>query len=68
MTDIFAIQSDIAQTVCSKLNVHLSKEERKGIEEKPTENLEAYDLYLQAKELFANPPAVRVVDEHATLL
>jgi tetratricopeptide (TPR) repeat protein len=29
----------------------LSPEERKGIEEKPTNNLEAYDLYLQAKQL-----------------
>jgi len=35
LTDIFAIQSDIAQTVCSKLNVQLSTKERKGIEERP---------------------------------
>jgi serine/threonine protein kinase/Flp pilus assembly protein TadD len=51
LTDIFAIQSDIAQTVASKLSAQLSPEERKDIEEKPTDNLEAYDLYLQAKQL-----------------
>jgi serine/threonine-protein kinase len=51
LTDIFAIQSEIAQKVASKLNARLSLEERKDIEEKPTNNLEAYDLYLQAKQL-----------------
>ena len=51
LTDIFAIQSEIAQKVASRLSAQLSPEERKGIEEKPTNNLEAYDLYLQAKQL-----------------
>jgi serine/threonine protein kinase/TolB-like protein/Tfp pilus assembly protein PilF len=51
LTDIFAIQSEIAQTVASRLSAQLSPEERKDIEEKPTNNLEAYDLYLQAKQL-----------------
>jgi serine/threonine protein kinase/Tfp pilus assembly protein PilF len=50
LTDIFAIQSEIAQTVASRLSAQLSPEERKDIEEKPTNNLEAYDLYLQAKQ------------------
>ena len=53
LTDIFAIQSEISQTVASKLSAKLSPEERKDIEEKPTNNLEAYDLYLQAKQLLA---------------
>ena len=51
LTDIFAIQSEIAQQVASRLNAQLSPEERKNIEEKPTNNLEAYDLYLRAKHL-----------------
>jgi serine/threonine protein kinase len=51
LTNIFSIQSEIAQTVASKLSAQLSTEERKDIEEKPTNNLEAYDLYLQAKQL-----------------
>jgi len=54
LTDIFEIQSDIAQTVAFKLSAQLSPKERKDIEEKPTTNLEAYDLYLKANELIAN--------------
>jgi adenylate cyclase len=45
LTDIFAIQSEIAQTVASRLSAQLSPEERKDIEEKPTNNLEAYDIF-----------------------
>jgi TolB-like protein len=51
LTDIFTIQSEIAQRVASKLRAKLSPEERKDIEGKPTDNLEAYDLYLQGKQL-----------------
>jgi TolB-like protein/predicted Zn-dependent protease len=51
LTDIFAIQSEIAQTVASRLTARLSPEEEKSIAEKPTDNLVAYDLYLQAKQL-----------------
>jgi TolB-like protein len=53
LTDIFTIQSDVAQTVASKLTATLSPEEKKRIEAKPTDNLEAYELYLRAKELIA---------------
>ena len=49
LSDIFAIQSEIAETVASKLSARLSPQEKQGIQEKPTENSEAYDLYLQAK-------------------
>jgi len=51
LTDIFAIQSEIAQRVASSLSAQLSPKERKEIEERPTNDLEAYDLYLQAKQL-----------------
>jgi TolB-like protein/Flp pilus assembly protein TadD len=51
LTDIFAIQSEIAQTIAHKLTATLSPSEQKLIEQKPTENLEAYDLYLKAKAL-----------------
>jgi serine/threonine protein kinase len=54
LTDIFAIQSEIAQTIVAKLSAHLSPEEKHGIKEKPTENLEAYDLYLRAKASITN--------------
>jgi serine/threonine protein kinase/Flp pilus assembly protein TadD len=51
LTDLFATQSEIAQQVASRLSAQLSPEERKSIEEKPTNSLGAYDLYLQAKQL-----------------
>jgi serine/threonine protein kinase len=54
LTDIFAIQSKVAQTVAAKLSARLSPEEKKGVEEKPTDNLEAYDLYLQATQLISS--------------
>jgi len=55
LTDIFAIQSDIAQKVALKLSARLSLGEQEGIVGRPTTDLEAYDLYLQAKELVAEP-------------
>jgi TolB-like protein/Flp pilus assembly protein TadD len=54
LTDIFAIQSEIAEAVASKLSTRLSPEEKKNIAERPTTNLEAYDLYLKAKALVTN--------------
>jgi len=54
LINIFVIQSEIAQAVAHKLSAQLSPKERKKIEEKPTNDLEAYDLYLQAKGLIAN--------------
>jgi TolB-like protein len=51
LTDIFAIQSDIAQKVAARLAAQLSPKEQKEIGEKPTQDLEAYDLYLRAKEM-----------------
>src|SRR5260221_3681660 len=49
LTDIFAIQSEVAQTIALMLTARLSPEEKKRIEAKPTGNLEAYDLYLRAR-------------------
>jgi Tfp pilus assembly protein PilF len=54
LTDIFTIQSEVAQTIARKLTATLSPEEKKIIEQKPTDNLAAYDLYLRAKESIAN--------------
>jgi serine/threonine protein kinase/cytochrome c-type biogenesis protein CcmH/NrfG len=54
LIDLFAIQSEIAQTIADRLAAALSPEEKQRIEAKPTENLEAYDLYLRAKALAAN--------------
>jgi TolB-like protein/Tfp pilus assembly protein PilF len=54
LTDIFAIQSEIAQTIARKLTATLSPDEKNRIEARPTDNLEAYDLYLRGNELILN--------------
>jgi serine/threonine protein kinase/Flp pilus assembly protein TadD len=53
LTDIFDVQREIAQTVAHKLAAALSPSEKELIDQKPTENVGAYDLYLQAKALIA---------------
>ena len=49
LEDIFAIRSEVAQTVVTALQVSLGAAERQQIEQRPTENLEAYQLYLKAR-------------------
>ncbi|MEE9168121.1 MAG: protein kinase [bacterium] len=46
MTHVFAIQSDVAEHIAVALQAELSPEEKERIERKPTEDIEAYDLYL----------------------
>jgi TolB-like protein/Tfp pilus assembly protein PilF len=47
MNQLFSIQSEIAKKIASELRAELTPEEIKKIEKKPTENLEAYNYYLQ---------------------
>ena len=51
LSDVFAIQSEIAQRIVSQLRAAISPQEIARIEEKPTQDMVAFDLYLQAKEL-----------------
>ncbi len=51
LTDTFAIQSQIAQSIVAQLQARISPQEKAEIEQRPTHDLVAYDLYLQAKEL-----------------
>jgi tetratricopeptide (TPR) repeat protein len=54
LDDVFAIQSQIAKAIAAQLNAKLSPKEKAIIEERPTSDLAAYDLYLKAKELRYN--------------
>ncbi len=47
LQDIFAIRSQVAQTVAQALQVTLAAGERQTLEQKPTEDVEAYQLYLK---------------------
>ncbi len=51
LPDVFAVQADIAQKVANQLSAKISVAEKTAIETKPTPDLEAYNLYLRAKEL-----------------
>ncbi len=46
LTDIFEVQSEVAQQITGALSVALSPEEKKRVEKKATENADAYNLYL----------------------
>ncbi|HST30642.1 MAG TPA: FlgO family outer membrane protein [Chthoniobacterales bacterium] len=48
LADVFAIQSEIARTIADQLQAKLSTKEEAALNTKPTENVAAYDLYLQA--------------------
>jgi len=52
LDDIFAVQSEIAEKVAGELKVQLLQEEKKTLEKKPTENMEAYGDFLRGRELF----------------
>ena len=49
MTDIFAIESDVAKTIAEKLQAKLTGSEERAIFAKPTENVEAHQLYMQGR-------------------
>ncbi len=49
VADVFAIESEVAGKIVAQLQSKLSREEKAAIEERPTEDLEAYDLYAHAK-------------------
>jgi TolB-like protein/Flp pilus assembly protein TadD len=51
LADVFAIQSEIAKAIADQLQAKLSPTEKNGMNERPTSDLVAYDLYLRAKEL-----------------
>ena len=51
LTDLFAVQSNIAQKVVGELKTKISAAERMAIQIRPTQDLETYDLYLRAKAL-----------------
>ena len=52
LTDIFAIQDEITRTIVDQLKVKLLPEEKKAIEQSPTENVDAYTFYLKGREFF----------------
>jgi tetratricopeptide (TPR) repeat protein len=52
LTDIFAIQSDVALHIAAALEAELSPDERTRIAREPTRDVQAYQLYLQGRHCF----------------
>ena len=49
MKDVFEIQDEMARKIAEALRVRLSPQELEALADKPTENPQAYDLYLRGK-------------------
>jgi serine/threonine protein kinase len=49
MEDVFEVQDEIARKIADALRITLSPQERETLAAKPTENLQAYDLYLRGR-------------------
>jgi serine/threonine protein kinase/Tfp pilus assembly protein PilF len=50
MKDVFEVQDDISRSITQALRITLTAREQRAIEQKPTENLEAYDFYLRGRD------------------
>jgi TolB-like protein/Tfp pilus assembly protein PilF/class 3 adenylate cyclase len=48
LDDVFGVEGDVANAIADQLNAKLTGAEQKAVAEKPTENAEAYDVYLRA--------------------
>jgi non-specific serine/threonine protein kinase len=49
MKDVFEVQDEIAQKIAAALLITLSPQEQQALSAKPTEDLQAYDLYLRGR-------------------
>ena len=55
LTDVFAIQTDLAREIAAALQAKLSPNEKALLERKPTRNPDAYLVYMKAHELLKRP-------------
>ena len=78
LTDIFSVETEVAKAIADQLQAKISPAEKAAIEKAPTTDLDAYDRYLRAQELFANtsdpihareklPQAAHLLEEAVTL-
>ncbi len=52
LNDIFALQAEISEAIVKALKLKLLPEEKKAIEQRGTDNVEAYNLYLMARQSY----------------
>jgi len=68
LTDVFAIQTDLAQKITSALQAKLSPSEKARIDRRPTQNPDAYLLFVQAHDYATRPDMFRDVSLKAEQL
>src|SRR5437016_3956821 len=51
LNDVFAIETEVAQSIANRLRAKVSARERLAMQERPTQDLVAYDLYVHAASL-----------------
>src|SRR5947208_485340 len=54
LSDVFAVESEVAEKIVFQLKSKLSPREKAAMQERPTADLIAYDEYVHAKNLIAN--------------
>jgi TolB-like protein len=59
LTDVFAIQTDLAQKIASTLRAKLSPNEKARLDRRPTQNPDAYLLFVQAHDYATRPDVFR---------
>jgi hypothetical protein len=67
LNDIFSVQSDIAVHIARTLSTTLSQDERTRVEKKPTQNLEAYRLYLEALDAETSAATIELLQKALAL-
>lgn len=59
LTDVFAIQTDLAEKIASALQAKLSPNEKARLDRQPTKDSDAYLLYVQAHDYASRPDRLR---------
>src|SRR5438477_4210828 len=62
LADVFGIETELAQTIAGELQAKLTSSEKAAIEEKPTQDLVAYEFYARAVSLIYNVQVPFAVD------
>ena len=69
LSDVFAVQSEIARKIADQLRATLSPQEQASIDAKPTRDMAAYDLYLRAMQMDRNVgPSAGLIESQVALL
>jgi eukaryotic-like serine/threonine-protein kinase len=67
LTDVFSVQSDVALQIANALKASLSPDERARVEMRPTSNVQAYELYLRARNAKTGAETQQLLNEALAL-